>query len=193
VFVSVDTMHAATARAALDAGARMVNDVSGGLADPTMAATVASAGVPYVAMHWRAPSREMHRHAGYRDVVAEVLAELRCRVEALTASGVDEGRLVLDPGLGFAKRPEHDWTLLSHLGDLRALGFPVLVGASRKSFIGATLGGVPPKARDVASAAVAALAAAGGAACVRVHNVPASLDAVRVAAACAQPQRIGGH
>jgi dihydropteroate synthase len=187
VFVSVDTMHAVVAAAALDAGARMVNDVSGGLADPLMAKTVAAAGVPYVAMHWRAPSREMRRHAVYADVVADVTAELRQRVAALTADGVGEGQILLDPGLGFAKRPAHDWALLAHLGVLRDLGFPVLVGASRKSFIGALLGngdpaGVPAAARDAATAALSALAAAAGARCVRVHDVPSSLDAVRVAA-----------
>lgn len=141
VVLSVDTMHAATARAALDAGARLVNDVSGGLADPLMARMVAAAGVPYVAMHWRAPSDTMMRHAVYGDVVAEVCAELRRRVEALTAAGVDERRIVLDPGLGFAKRPEHDWALLSGLAELRGLALPVLIGASRKSFLGALLGG----------------------------------------------------
>ena len=192
VTVGIDTMHAAVARAALDAGAALVNDVSGGLADPLMAPTVAAAGVPYVVTHWRAPSSEMNLHAVYGDVVADVVAELRLRVEELTACGVDERQIVLDPGLGFAKRPAHDWTLLAHLGELRNLGFPVLVGASRKSFIGAMLGGgdaagVPPAARDAASAAVSALAAAGGAHCVRVHDVPASLDAVRVAAAWNAP------
>ncbi|WP_326719325.1 dihydropteroate synthase [Streptomyces sp. NBC_00243] len=188
VFVSVDTMHAAVARAAVDAGARLVNDVSGGLADPAMAATVAAAGVPYVAMHWRAPSRDMDRHAVYSDVVAEVAAELGARIDELTAAGIRSSRILLDPGLGFAKRPMHDWTLLARLGALRELGFPVLVGASRKRFIGTVLGGgdpsrVPPAGRDAASAAVAALAAAGGAFCVRVHDVQTTFDAVRMAAA----------
>lgn len=192
VTVSIDTMHACTAVAAVEAGAVMVNDVSGGLADPAMAAAVAAAGVPYVVMHWRAPSREMRRHAVYGDVVAEVAAELAGRVAALTAAGVGREQLILDPGLGFAKRPVHDWTLLSRLGELTGLGFPVLVGASRKSFIGALLGGgdavaVPPGQRDAATAAISALAAAGGIYCVRVHDVRASLDAVRVAAACATP------
>jgi dihydropteroate synthase len=192
VLVSIDTMHACVAQAALDAGAGLVNDVSGGLADPVMAATVAAAGVPYVAMHWRAPSREMNRHAVYRDVVAEVAAELRRRVGELVAQGVRETQILLDPGLGFAKRPAHDWALLAHLGELRDLGFPLLIGASRKSFLGATPGDgdrrpVPPAARDAGSAAISALAAAGGAYCVRVHDVPASLEAVRVAAAWNAP------
>ncbi|WP_328353410.1 dihydropteroate synthase [Streptomyces sp. NBC_00445] len=188
VWVSVDTMHAPVARAAVEAGARMVNDVSGGLADPGMARTVAEAGVPYVAMHWRAPSREMDRHADYGDVVADVIAELGARLRQLTGMGVDPSRIALDPGLGFSKRPEHDWTLLAGLERLRTLGFPLMVGASRKRFIGAALaeggvGDMPPARRDVATAAVSALAAVGGAFCVRVHDVRSSLDAVRMAAA----------
>ncbi|MEU9448761.1 dihydropteroate synthase [Streptomyces sp. NPDC048277] len=188
VLTSVDTMHAGVARAAVEAGAGLVNDVSGGLADPAMARTVAGLGVPYVAMHWRAPSHEMDRRAHYGDVVADVTAELGTRLWRLVDEGVDPARVVLDPGLGFAKRPEHDWALLAGLAELRELGFPLLVGASRKRFIGAALaaggaGDVPPAGRDVATAAVSALAAAAGAFCVRVHDVPASLDAVRMAAA----------
>ncbi|MFG2953665.1 dihydropteroate synthase [Streptomyces sp. NPDC048291] len=199
VRVSVDTMHATVARAAVEAGACLVNDVSGGLADPDMAATVAVAGVPYVAMHWRAPSRDMDRHAVYQDVVAEVTAELLCRVEKLTAAGIAPERIALDPGLGFAKRPAHDWELLTRLPALCALGFPVLVGASRKRFIGAALGAYgsgeppPPGMRDAATAAVSALAATAGAACVRVHDVPASLDAVRMAAAWSGSQPDAPH
>ncbi|MFI7500710.1 dihydropteroate synthase [Streptomyces sp. NPDC049687] len=191
VWVSVDTMHAPVARAAVEAGARLVNDVSGGLADRDMARTVAAAGVPYVAMHWRAHSREMDRHAHYGDVVADVIAELRSRLRRLAEEGVDPDRIVLDPGLGFGKRPEHDWALLAGLERLRTLGHPLLVGASRKRFIGAALaeagaGEVPPAGRDVATVAVSALAAVGGAFCVRVHDVGASLDAVRMAAAYAE-------
>ena len=190
VAVSVDTMHAAVARAAIEAGACLVNDVSGGLADPAMAAVVAGAGVPYVAMHWRAPSREMDRHAVYGDVVGDVTSELLRRVEALTAAGIDPGRVIIDPGIGFAKRATHDWELLAHLPALRATGFPVLVGASRKRFIGAALSdraGIDsvPGDRDAATAAVSALAAAAGAFCVRVHDVRSSLHAVCVAAAWA--------
>ncbi|MFI6350446.1 dihydropteroate synthase [Streptomyces sp. NPDC050560] len=186
--VSVDTMHAGTARAAVDAGACMVNDVSGGLADPAMAATVAAAGVSYVAVRWRAPSRDMDRQAVYGDVVAEVTSELLVRVDRLVTDGVDPGRLILDPGLGFAKRARHDWRLLAHLHALRATGFPVLVGASRKRFLGAALGdrtgreGAPGE-RDAATAAVSALAAGAGAACVRVHDVRSSLHAVCMSAA----------
>ncbi|MFF7472107.1 dihydropteroate synthase [Streptomyces sp. NPDC008092] len=188
VRTSVDTMHAPVARAAVEAGACLVNDVSGGLADPAMARTVAAAGVPYVAMHWRAPSRDMDRHADYRDVVSEVTAELARRLRRLAEQGLDPDRVVLDPGLGFAKRPEHDWALLAGLGSLRRLGRPVLVGASRKRFIGAALasggaGEVPPVERDMATAVVSGLAAVAGAYCVRVHDVRAGLDAVRVASA----------
>jgi len=188
VCTSIDTMHAPVARAAVEAGARLVNDVSGGLADPAMASTVAAAGVPYIAMHWRAPSREMDGHAEYGDVVADVITELGRALWRLAEGGVDLARVAIDPGIGFSKRPEHDWTLLAHLGSLRRLGYPVLVGASRKRFIGAALaaggaGEVPPAGRDVASAAVSALAAVGGAFCVRVHDVRAGLDAVRMAAA----------
>ncbi|WP_329582309.1 dihydropteroate synthase [Streptomyces sp. NBC_01361] len=185
--VSVDTMHAEVAHAAVQAGACLINDVSGGLADPDMAATVAAATVPYVVTHWRAPSREMERHAVYGDVVGEVTSELLARVDSLSASGVDPGRVILDPGLGFAKRPGHDWQLLAHLGTLRSAGFPVLVGASRKRFIGAALSGwadgaCAPDARDAATAAVSALAAAAGVMCVRVHDVRSSLHAVCMAA-----------
>ncbi|MGP4007179.1 dihydropteroate synthase [Streptomyces sp. 4N124] len=188
VCTSVDTVHAPVARAAVEAGVRMVNDVSGGLADPAMAQTIAVSGVLYVATHWRAPSREMDRHAHYDDVVTEVTAELTCRIRQLTEQGVDPARIVLDPGLGFAKRSEHDWTLLTGLGALRQLGHPLLVGASRKRFIGTALadggaGEVPPGGRDAATAAVSALAALDGAFCVRVHDVRASLDAVRMASA----------
>jgi dihydropteroate synthase len=186
VRVSIDTMHAPVAQAALDAGAFMVNDVSGGLADPRMADLVADAGVPYVVMHWRAPSHRMQRHAHYQDVVRDVRRELRCRVEELTGRGVRGEQIVLDPGLGFAKRPEHDWALLARLSAFTALGFPVLVGASRKSFLATGHGArsqAPAAARDAATTAVSALAAAAGAWGVRVHNVPANRDAVRVAAA----------
>ena len=190
VLVSIDTMHASVAAAALDAGAAIVNDVGGGLADPGMAPVVARSGVPYVVMHWRAPSRQMRQHAVYADVTAEVTAELQDRVGNLTARGVREDQIILDPGLGFAKRPAHDSALLRDLGQLRELGFPLLVGASRKSFLGQLPGSgdparVAPPDRDAATAAVSVLAAAAGAYCVRVHDVRSSLDAVHVAAAVA--------
>ncbi|HEV3069112.1 MAG TPA: dihydropteroate synthase [Streptosporangiaceae bacterium] len=191
--VSVDTMRAEVAAAAVDAGARLVNDVSGGLADPDMPRLVAQAGVPYVVMHWRGHSHQMQERAVYADVVGEVCEELRRRIDAVTAEGVDPSMLVVDPGLGFAKLPEHNWALLVNLSRLAALGgagqsFPVLVGASRKRFLGRLLAAPDGTVRsfagsDDATVAVTALAAAAGAWCARVHEVPANSDAVRVAEA----------
>ena len=186
--VSIDTMRASVAEAALAAGAAMVNDVSGGLADPALPSLVAEAGVPYVAMHWRGHSDRMDDLAQYDDVVADVAAELAQRADALLAVGISSDRLVLDPGLGFAKTGDHNWRLLGHLDAITALGFPVLVGASRKRFLGHLLAGADGKPasasdRDRATAATSALAAAAGAWCVRVHDVASSADAVRVAAA----------
>lgn len=187
VTVSVDTMRASVAEQAVAAGAILVNDVSGGLADPAMVPTVAAAGVPFVVMHWRGFSQDMNSRALYTDVVAEVVAELRERMEAVVAGGIPPERLVVDPGLGFAKGTEHDLVLLAHLADLRALGRPLLVAASRKRFLGRVLAGegAPPPARerDAATAAVSAIAAHAGAWAVRVHEVRATADAVRVARA----------
>ena len=185
--VSVDTMRASVAQAAVEAGAAMVNDVSGGLADERMLDVVAAAGVGYTAMHWRGHSRDMQSRAVYDDVVAEVCAELRRRAEAAERAGVHPGRLVLDPGLGFAKTAEHSWELVRSLPALQELGRPLLVGASRKGFLGALLAdpaGTPRPAgeRDAATAAVTVLAAQAGAWAVRVHEVRASADAVRVVA-----------
>ena len=189
--VSIDTMRAQVAEFALAAGARLVNDVSGGLADPAMPALVAAAGVSYVVVHWRGHSRQMYTRAVYADVVAEVREELARRVDAVIGAGVDPGHIVLDPGLGFGKRPEHNWPLLAGLADVARLAggtFPVLVGASRKRFLGNLLAGPdgtprPFEACDGATVAITALAAAAGAWCVRVHQVPLNADAVRVAAA----------
>jgi dihydropteroate synthase len=186
--VSVDTTRAQVAEDALAAGARIVNDVSGGLADPGMAKVVVAHGAPWILMHWRGPSSTMNSLATYRDVVAEVRAELCARVDAAVTAGAAPESLVLDPGLGFAKHAEHDWALLHGLSSLIELGFPVLVGASRKRFLGRLLAdpdGHPrsPDGREDATAAVSALAAAAGAWGVRVHDVARSLDAVAVAAA----------
>jgi dihydropteroate synthase len=189
--VSIDTMRAQVAEWALEAGVSLVNDVSGGLADPYMPRLVAKAGVPYVVVHWRGHSRDMYSRAVYADVVSEVRDELTTRVDAVVAAGVDPGRIVVDPGLGFGKRPDHNWPLLTHLNDLGRLGgrtFPVLVGASRKRFLGLLLAGPDGTPRpfdgcDAATVAISALAATAGAWCVRVHQVPANADAVRVAAA----------
>jgi dihydropteroate synthase len=190
--VSVDTSRAAVAVRALEAGASMVNDVSGGLADPGMAAVVAAAGVPYVISHWRAPSADMYAHATYGDVVAEVRAELGQRVSQAIAAGVDPAQVIVDPGLGFAKRAEHNWALLGALSRLARLpglddSFPLLVGASRKSFIGRLLAAPDGTPRpfvgsDDATVALTALIARSGAWGVRVHTVPGNADAVRVAA-----------
>lgn len=188
VGVSVDTTRAAVAEAALAAGAIIVNDVSGGLADPDMARTVADAGVPFILMHWRGHSANMDTLAEYRDVVADVRDELAQRVDAALAAGVARDAIVIDPGLGFAKRAEHNWTLLRRLDVLRDMGFPVLIGASRKRFLGSLLAaedGTPrsPDGREQATAAISALVAAAGAWGVRVHDVESSLDAVTVASA----------
>ena len=184
--ISIDTMHAVTAQAALAAGATVVNDVSGGRADPDMFGVVAATGAPYVVMHWRAHAATMQQHAVYDDVVADVCRELAERLDAAVDAGVDRDQVVLDPGLGFAKTATHNWTLLARLEELGALGRPVLVGASRKSFLGTLLGedeARPVSDRDDATVAITALAAQAGAWAVRVHDVRPNVDAVRVAAA----------
>ncbi|MCM2580343.1 dihydropteroate synthase [Streptomyces meridianus] len=186
--VSVDTMRAAVAEQAVAAGARLVNDVSGGLADTAMVPVVADAGVPFVVMHWRGFSADMNSRAVYGDVVPEIVGELQRRMDAVVSGGVAPERIVLDPGLGFAKEAEHDLALVARLDVLRGLGRPLLVAASRKRFLGRVLAGpdgTPPPARerDAATAAVSALAARAGAWAVRVHEVGASADAVRVARA----------
>ena len=185
VAVSVDTMRHEVADAALDAGAVLVNDVSGGLADPLVLRVVADRRAAYVAMHWRAHATEMQRHAHYDDVVAEVTAELRDRLEAAVAAGVDPDRLVLDPGLGFAKTAEHNWELLARLPELSRLGAPLLVGSSRKSFLGTLLAGPdgdprPVEDREDANVALTTIAATQRVWGVRVHQVRGSLDAIRV-------------
>ena len=192
VAVSVDTMRARVAERSVEAGAALVNDVSGGLADPDMARLVASSGVAYVLMHWRGHSHDMQSRAVYTDVVQEVLDELRDRMEAMISSGVTPDQIVLDPGLGFSKRPEpaHNWALLHQLERFHELGRPVLVAGSRKRFLSRLLG--DPKAEDrpftecdSATAAVTTLSADRGAWAVRVHDVRPNADAVRVAAAWA--------
>lgn len=214
VTVSVDTMRAGVAAAAIEAGAGYVNDVSGGRADADMARVVADAGLPWILMHWRPLTERARERSGprdgagttdagpfgpedfthragqtdaYRDVVGEVSGELLAQVDAAVTAGVDPDRLIIDPGLGFAKSAEHNWELLRGLPTLVGLGFPVLVGASRKRFLGSLLAvdGVdrPPQGRETATAAVSALAAAAGVWGVRVHDAAASRDAVAVAAA----------
>jgi len=185
--VSVDTMRAEVAAAALDAGAVLVNDVSGGLADPEILDVVAEHGATYAAMHWRAHSDTMQRHAEYDDVVAEVVKELSLRVEAAVFAGIPANRIAIDPGLGFAKTAQHNWSLLAALDELQSLGQPVLVGSSRKSFLGSLLADVegaprPILDREDATTSLTTLAAAAGAWCVRVHDVRANVDAAKVVA-----------
>ena len=194
---SIDTMRAQVAEFAVSQGVQLVNDVSGGLADPDMARLVAAAGVAYVVMHWRGHSRDMYARAVYHDVVAEVRDELARRVDEVTKAGVSPDHMVIDPGLGFGKRGEHNWPLLASLAELSVLGgrrFPVLVAASRKRFIGRLLAGPDGEPRpfsgsDDATMALTALAAAQGAWCVRVHRVTGNADAVRVAAAWRDARR----
>ncbi|WP_327354333.1 dihydropteroate synthase [Streptomyces sp. NBC_01304] len=189
VTVSVDTMRATVAEQALAAGARLVNDVSGGLADPAMIPVVAAAEAPFVVMHWRGFSQDMNSRAVYADVVKEVVDELHARVEAVIEGGIAPERVIVDPGLGFAKNAEHDLALVAHMQQLHTLGHPILVAASRKRFLGRVLAAgpdaAPPPARerDAATAAVSAIAAHEGAWAVRVHEVRATADAVRVARA----------
>lgn len=194
VRTSVDTMRASVAEAAIEAGVSIVNDVSGGRADPAMAGVVAQSGLPWILMHWRAPGLEP-RHGSqfvhgsgeyfYDDVVGDVRRELLEQVDGAVAAGVDPSALILDPGLGFAKNAGHNWELLRGLSTFVELGFPVLVGASRKRFLGSLLADDrgdprPPDGRETATAVVSALAVAGGAWGVRVHEPRASLDAVAV-------------
>lgn len=187
--VSIDTMRSRVAAAAIEAGASIVNDVSGGLADPEMGRVVAQAGVDYVAMHWRGHSVDMQSRAVYGDIVAEVTAELQERVEALRAAGVAAERIILDPGFGFAKLAQHNWDLLRGLDVLVALGHRVLVGTSRKKFLGLVGRSAqterPALERDTATAVTSAYAAEHGAWAVRVHDVRSTVDAFDVAEALA--------
>jgi dihydropteroate synthase len=186
--VSIDTYRAVVAERALAAGASVVNDVSGGLADPDMAAVVRAAECPWILMHWRGHSRRMQDLAHYGDVVDEVRRELAERVEAANQAGISADRIVIDPGLGFAKTAAHNWALLAHLDGLVGLGLPVLIGASRKSFLGRVLADPagtprPVDEREAATVALTAYAAAQGAWGVRVHDVRANVDAARTIAA----------
>ncbi|MDY6997947.1 MAG: dihydropteroate synthase [Actinomycetota bacterium] len=200
ITISIDTMHAGVARAALESGARIVNDVSGGRADPDMVRVIADAGVPWVLMHWRSVGDQRpHQVPGYRDVVAEVRDELLAGVDAAVHAGVDPANLIIDPGLGFAKTAEHNWALLGALPQLVETGVPVLVGASRKRFLGMLLADSageprPPAGRETATAVISALAGWHGAWGVRVHDVTASVDALAVVAAWRNAQNtVGEH
>jgi dihydropteroate synthase len=195
--LSVDTSRAAVAAAALEAGAAVVNDVSGGLADPVMTKVVASAGCPYVIMHWRGHSRWMSELARYGDVVDDVCAELRARVDEALAAGIAPDRVVVDPGLGFAKTAEHNWALTRRIGEVLALGYPVMIGTSRKRYLSALLAGPdgtprPTAELEPATVATSVLAAAAGVWGVRVHEVRGTVDALAVWRASGSP-RLGGR
>ncbi len=179
--VSVDTMNASTARAAAEIGVLVVNDVSGGLADPDMLRTVAETGVHYIASHWRAPSDTMDDEAVYKNVVVEVRNALKARIAEMLVWGISPDKIVLDPGLGFAKTADHNWALLKALPKLESIGYPLLIGASRKRFLAPFADdGAPSSERDFATAVVSALAAQAGVWGVRVHDVASTASAFDV-------------
>jgi dihydropteroate synthase len=178
ISVSLDTMRADTARLGINLGVDYINDVSGGLSDPAMLGVVADSDVSYIAMHWRGESDVMDGNASYGDVTRDVLTELRARIDAALGAGVAPGRLWIDPGLGFAKTPDHNWQLLRDLNQFVALGYPVLVGASRKRFLSPF--GEAPTDRDQATAIISVLSAEAGVAAVRVHDVARTTEALRV-------------
>ncbi len=179
--LSIDTMRSEVAQAAIGAGATIVNDVSGGLADSTMAKVIAkNSSVQYVAMHWRGHSTEMQKLAIYKDVVREVREELEARVEDLLKAGVDPERIILDPGIGFAKDSEHNWALLQNIDRLQLLGYPLLIGASRKRFLGDITKADSPDEREAASIAVTSEMARHKVWAVRTHSVKPHKDAIAV-------------
>ena len=167
VKISIDTMRASTAEAAISAGASIINDVSGGLADPLMLQTAARLQVPYIAMHWRGKSKDMNSKANYTDVVMDVISELKERITAALDAGIDPNNLIIDPGLGFAKEADHNWAIIDAVDDFVALGYPVLIGASRKRF----LGGDSPDEREQATIDLTKRLASTGVWAVRVHSV----------------------
>jgi len=167
VQISIDTMRASTANAAIDAGASIINDVSGGLADPLMLQTAAALKVPYIAMHWRGQSKDMNSKAIYGDVVSDVISEIQERVDAALDSGISRDKLIIDPGLGFAKDADHNWAIIDAIDQFVDIGYPVLVGASRKRF----LGGDSPDEREQATINLTKRLAPTGGWAVRVHSV----------------------
>jgi dihydropteroate synthase len=175
VAISIDTMRASTARLAVEAGASIVNDVSGGAADPDMFATVADLGCKYTLMHWRGHSKDMNSKAIYGDVVADVIEEVTMQLDKALAAGVKRENIILDPGLGFAKDPEHNWEILNRIDEFVALGYPVLIGHSRKRF----LGGDSPDGREEATVAVTQSLVGKGIWAVRVHGVKANVEVVK--------------
>jgi dihydropteroate synthase len=165
--ISIDTMRASTAEAAIKAGASIINDVSGGLADPNMLQMAARLQVPYIAMHWRGQSKDMNSKAIYGDVVSDVISELQERISAALDAGIQPGNLIIDPGLGFAKEAEHNWKIIDSISKFVELGYPVLIGASRKRF----LGGDSPDEREQATIELTKRLATSGIWAVRVHSV----------------------
>ncbi|MDR7187057.1 dihydropteroate synthase [Microbacterium trichothecenolyticum] len=197
VVVSIDTMNASTAALAVQAGARIVNDVSGGMTDPGMLAAVAPTDADVVLQHWRGHSADMYARAVYDDVVAEVTRELTARIEAAAQAGIDPARIIVDPGIGFGKRGEQNWQTLRGLDRFVAMGQRVLIGTSRKRFLADALAEDPADAsearRDLATAVTSALAARAGVWAVRVHDVGATRDALVVADRWAGADRTGGQ
>ena len=184
VAISIDTMRAEVASAAIDAGACMINDVSGGKSDPEMLSYVATLNVPYILMHWRGPSNIMNTLTDYNDVVSDVTREVSNQVDVAVAAGIARERIAIDPGIGFAKTVDQNWPILKHLEVLEGLGLPILMGASRKKFLGELLAkdGVARDSdeRESATTAISTLMAARGIWAVRVHEVKASSDAIAV-------------
>jgi dihydropteroate synthase len=167
VKISIDTMRASTAEAAIKAGASIINDVSGGLADPLMLQTAARLHVPYIAMHWRGQSKDMNSKAIYGDVVSDVISELQERIDAALDAGISRDNLIIDPGLGFAKDADHNWAIIDAIDQFVAMGYPVLVGGSRKRF----LGGETPDEREQATIDLTKRLAPSGVWAIRVHSV----------------------
>jgi dihydropteroate synthase len=165
--ISIDTMRSEVARKAIDAGASIINDVSGGLADPEMLTTAASLELPYIAMHWRGHSKDMNSQAVYKDVVSEVIEELQDRITASLDAGIKKDNLIIDPGIGFAKDADHNWAIIDSISTFVDLGYPVLVGASRKRF----LGGDNPDLREAATIALTQRLSTTGIWAIRVHSV----------------------
>lgn len=183
IITSIDTMRSQTAELAVKAGAQIVNDVSGGLADENMHKTVAGLDVPYVLMHWRGHSTVMDELANYHNVVEEVINEIKIQIEKATKAGIKRNKIVIDPGLGFAKKPEHNWQLLKEINKLHSLELPIYIGASRKRFLGDFAfpkGSTNPKDRDLATSAISSYASLQGAWAVRVHDVLANSVAVKI-------------
>ncbi len=174
VKISIDTMRADTAEKAVQAGAAMINDVSGGLSDPAMFATVKKLGVPYILMHWRGDSKEMNSRAIYTDVVNDVISEINSQIDAALDAGINKSQIIIDPGLGFAKDAEHNWEILRNLKQFTSMGYPVLIGASRKRF----LGGDNPDEREAATIELTKTLVPQGIWGVRVHSVKPHVDVI---------------